>query len=81
MTLWQRLFANKLDHDFDRTLSTKIKIHDRVRHRDTREPGTVIQTCNLSTHVAEIPAVTVRYDNGQVATLLPAEEFTKWTRY
>lgn len=71
----------KIAQQFDETLSVKIGLHDRVRHRTTGEAGKVIQTATVKTSLAVIPSLTVQFENGQIGTLLPAEEFTKWTKY
>jgi hypothetical protein len=71
---------DRLSEDFDSTLSVKIAVGDRVRHRTTRELGHCYQTGIVDGSV-RVPAVSVRYDNGMDAQLVPAEEFTKATKY
>jgi hypothetical protein len=71
---------DRLSEDFDRTLSVKIRVGDRVRHRTTRELGHCYQT-GLVNGSVRVPAISVRYDNGHDAILAPAEEFMKATKY
>ena len=81
MGLMQTLFGkSKLEKQFDATLSVKIGVNDRVRHRTTRLLGTVTQT-GLVKGTIKVPTVTVAYDNGQEAVMVPAEEFMKATRF
>jgi hypothetical protein len=67
---------SKVAAQFDQTLSTKIACGDRVRHRGTQELGTCIQTGTVEGSM-RVPALSVRYDSGIEAWLVPAEEFTK----
>lgn len=82
MRLREFIFGKtKLAKQFDKTLSVAIKTHDRVRHRNTRESGTVLGTAIFKTKLGDVPVLTIRYDDGKMAYQVPAEEFTKWTRY
>jgi hypothetical protein len=74
------LGQDKLGKDFDSTLSVKIAVGDRVRHRGTSQLGHCYQTGQVDGSI-RVPAISVRYDNGNDAQLVPAEEFTKATRY
>jgi hypothetical protein len=66
---------------FNQTLSTKIKVNDRVRHRVTQDLGVCFQTGTVTSGRFTVPAISVRYDNGNEAWMLSAEEFMKATKY
>ncbi len=68
---------------FRKTLSVKIAVTDRVKHRETARLGTVFQTATVD----KIPTVSVKHDDGTESYLVPAEEYFKvhsqtmlWTR-
>ena len=68
---------------FRTTLSAKIKVSDRVKHRSTSRLGTVYQTAIVD----DIPTLSVRHDDGTEAQLVASEEYFKvhtqtmlWTR-
>jgi hypothetical protein len=79
----QKIFGGnqaRLENDFRRTLSEKITINDRVRHRKTGQLGTVIQTGKVEGSL-KLPAISVKHDDGSEAWLVPSEDYTKATRY
>ena len=81
--LFQKVFGGnqaRLENDFKRTLSEKLKVNDRVRSRKTRQLGTVIQTGTVEGSI-KVPAISVRHDDGTEAWLVPSEDYTKATRY
>lgn len=61
---------------FRKTLSVKIAVEDRVKHRDSQRLGTVFQTATVS----GVPVISVRHDDGTESHLLPAEEYHKVPR-
>jgi len=80
---FQKIFGGnqaRLENDFKRTLSEKIKVNDRVRHRKTGQLGTVFQTGMVEGSL-KVPALSVRHDDGSEAWLVPSEDYTKATRY
>ena len=58
---------------FRKTLSVKIAINDRVKHRETARLGTVFQTAI----VGKVPTVSVKHDDGTESYLVPSEEYFK----
>lgn len=71
----------RLENDFSKTLSaTTIKQGQRVKHRHTKELGTCIFTGQLDGSF-RVPVISVEYDNGSEAIMVPAEEFTQACRY
>jgi hypothetical protein len=71
---------DRIGEAFDSTLSVKIAVGDRVSHRGTKLLGHCYQTGIVDGSV-RVPAISVRYDNGRDAVLVPAEEFMKASRY
>jgi hypothetical protein len=72
---------NKVREGFRATLSEKIKCGDRVKRRRDGQLGAVWQTGTCKTPFATVPALSVTHDDGTVSELVPAEEYTKATRY
>jgi hypothetical protein len=58
---------------FDQTLSVKIKVGDRVKHRATGRLGAVNQTAVVD----GLATISVRYDLGGETMLVPSEEYMK----
>jgi len=58
---------------FRATLSVKIKVNDRVKHRDTARLGTVYQTATVD----DVPTLSVKHDDGTESQLVPSEEYFK----
>jgi hypothetical protein len=72
---------DKLSNAFDSTLSVKIAVGDRVQHRRTKLLGHCYQTGTVDGS-SRVPALSVRYDvDTPDSVLVPAEEFTKASRY
>jgi len=67
----------KLWKMFHPRFSKKMTVGDRVRHLDTGLLGTVTGVAKIS---GRIPALNVRFDNGQEASLVPTETFVKIDR-
>jgi hypothetical protein len=63
----KKLFASKV---------IKIQVGDRVQHNTSKHRGTVLGTATINASI-KIHAVTVRYDDGFEAVLIPGNEFTK----
>lgn len=52
------------------------EVGDRVRHNDTHKLGTVAGRAMINGSI-QVPALTVHYDDGTVATQVPENEFIK----
>ena len=61
---------------FNQTLSTKIRVDTRVKHRTSGRLGRVFQTATVN----GVPAVSVNHDDGTQSVLVPAEEYFSVTR-
>ena len=68
-----------LESDAKRTFSEKIKVNDRVKHRQSSRLGTVIQT-GVVDGSFKLPALSVRHGDGTESWLVPAEDYTKAVR-
>jgi hypothetical protein len=58
---------------FDQTLSVKIKVGNRVRHRVSGRLGTVFQTGVLD----GLHVISVNHDDGTGSQLVASEEYAK----
>lgn len=74
------LGKKKLEADATRTLSEMIEVGNRVRNRRSGQLGSVFQTGKIVGSF-RIPAISVNHDDGTTAILVPAEDYTKATRY
>lgn len=87
MSIWNRVktfFGGKSDlgKHADRTFSADLKCGDRVRTRDAqRRLGTVYQQQPVDGKLFRVPCISVRFDDGGKHVMLPAENYTKATRY
>jgi hypothetical protein len=76
------VFRNKkkLEADFNSTFSNKLRPTDRVQRRKDGALGTVVGTGVVDGSL-RVPALTVQHDDGSMAFLVPAEEYTRPQKY
>ncbi len=67
-------WKKKLEDDATRSLSEKIKVGARVKHRLSGKLGTVFQTGKIDGSF-RLPALSVTHDDGTEAILVPAEDY------